>query len=65
MSFSVAPLLLDGDIVPQEARRALREAYAAPANERLLRLETAALVLRRDLGLDCMDARELVGLPPH
>lgn len=63
MSFSVTPLLLASDSVPAGARRALRAAYEAPPDERQPHLEAAARLLHRELGLDCQDARELVGLP--
>jgi hypothetical protein len=63
MSFSVAPLLLDSDSVPPGARRALRDAYDGPPAERVAHLEAAARVLHFELGLDCTDALELVGLP--
>jgi hypothetical protein len=63
MSFSVAPLLLDSESVPLGARRALRSAHEAPPHERARHLETAARVLHHELGLDCIDALELVGLP--
>jgi hypothetical protein len=62
MNFSLAPLLLHGDDVPVIARRALRDAYDAPLEERTLHLESAARILHRELDLDCSDARELVGL---
>jgi hypothetical protein len=62
MSFSVAHLLLASESVPLGARRALRFAHEAPPDERVPHLEAAARVLHRELGLDCMDARELVGL---
>jgi hypothetical protein len=62
MSFSVAPLLLHSDQVPATARHALRAAYAAPIEERSPHLESAARILHRELDLDCVDARELVGL---
>jgi hypothetical protein len=64
MSFSVTPLLLHSDQVPTAARRALRAAYDAPIEERAPYLESAARILHRDgeLDLDCVDARELVGL---
>jgi hypothetical protein len=62
MSLSLVPLLLESDDVPALARRALREAYGASPEERTPHLETAARSLHRDLGLDCDDARELVGL---
>jgi len=62
MSLSMAPILIASDDVPVMARRALRAARdAAPAN-RSWHLETAARSLHRDLGLDCDDARALVGL---
>jgi hypothetical protein len=62
MNFSVARLLLDSDSVPLDARTALRMAYAAAPHERVRHLMTAARVLHREVGLDCSDARELVGL---
>jgi hypothetical protein len=62
MSFSVAPLLLHSDHVPLTARHALRAAYAAPVEERTAHLESAARILHRELDLNCLDARELVGL---
>jgi hypothetical protein len=62
MSFSVAHLLVDSESVPLDARRALRTAHDAPPHERTAHLETAARALHRELGLDCTDARELVGL---
>ncbi len=66
MSFSLAPLLLHSDHVPATARRALRAAYDAPADERTPHLESAARILYRELDeLDCSDARELVGLSPE
>ena len=62
MTFSVAPLLLVSESIPAGARRALRSAYEAPPDERVPHLERAARLLHRELGLDCTDARELVGL---
>ncbi len=62
MSFSVAPLLLHSDHVPLTARHALRAAYDAPVEERTTHLESAARILHRELDLNCVDARELVGL---
>lgn len=62
MSFSITRLLLHGDHLPASARRALRAAEAAPAAERAPHLELAARILTREVGLDCGDARELVGL---
>jgi len=37
-------------------------AYDAPIEERTPHLESAARILHRELDLDCVDARELVGL---
>lgn len=62
MSVSMVPILLQSDDVPAIARRALREARAARPEDRALHLETAARALHREVGLDCADARELVGL---
>jgi arginase family enzyme len=62
MSFSVAPLLLHSEHVPLTARHALRAAYEAPVEERISHLESAARILYCELDLDCVDARELVGL---
>ena len=62
MSFSVAPLLLHSDHVPLTARHALRAAYDAPVEERTPYLESAARILYQELDLNCLDARELVGL---
>jgi hypothetical protein len=65
MSFSVTTLLLHSADVPLTARRALRAAHDATAEEeRAPAPEAAARILNRDLrlGLDCRNARELVGL---
>ncbi|MDB4955726.1 MAG: hypothetical protein JWO36_3295 [Myxococcales bacterium] len=62
MSFSITPLLLHSDIIPSNAREALRAAYLAPAEERTPHLESAARILHQEAALDCHDARELVGL---
>ena len=62
MSFSLVPLLLHDDDVPETVRAALRDADHAPAGERQAHLEAAALALFRDAHLECAEARELVGL---
>jgi hypothetical protein len=62
MSLSMVPLLIQSSDVPAAARRALRDARDAPPEGRALYLETAARSLYNDLGLDCDDARALVGL---
>jgi hypothetical protein len=62
MSLSLLPLLIHEEDVPASARAALREATAAPLEQRPALLEVAARSLYRDAHLDCDDARELVGL---
>ncbi len=63
MSFSVAPLLIHSAAVPEEARSEIRAAFEAESDERHERLASAARILYEEAGLDCADARELVGLP--
>jgi hypothetical protein len=60
--YSLAPLLIHDESVPEAAREALRAATTAPPELRTTELARAAHVLHRDVGLDCSDARELVGL---
>jgi len=62
MTLSMAPLLIASSDTPAAARRALHAARDASPAERWSHLETAARSLYRDLGLDCDDARALVGL---
>ena len=62
MTFSIVPLLLHSDSVPERAREALRAAYDSPLEERSAHLESAARILHYELDLDCGDAHELVGL---
>ena len=62
-SLSMTPLLIASNDVPAAARRALRAARDASPADRSSHLETAARSLFHDLGLDCDDARTLVGLP--
>lgn len=62
MSLSMAPLLIESADTPAVARGALRAARDASPGDRARHLETAARSLYRDLGLDCDDARALVGL---
>jgi hypothetical protein len=50
MKFSLVPLLIDGQSIPDEARRALRENRA----------QDAAEVLMREYGLDCAEAGDLL-----
>lgn len=63
MSLSMTPLLLHSEQVPAKAREAIRAAYEAPPEHRGARLESAARILHQETGLECSDARELVGLP--
>lgn len=62
MRLSMASLLLVEEDVPESVRNALREAAAAPLEERPRLLQLAASALYREVHLDCEDARELVGL---
>jgi hypothetical protein len=62
MSLSMLPLLIHSEQVPAKARDAIRAAYEAPPQHRDARLESAARVLHHATGLECSDARELVGL---
>ena len=55
-------LLIHSQDVPDSAREALLSARSAPAAERRSMLLQAAKILHLDLGLDCEDAVELVGL---
>lgn len=58
----VSNLLLHSDDVPPAARAALANALEGPAEQRRENLIEAAVILHREVGLDCSDARELVGL---
>lgn len=63
MSFSMALLLLHSSDVPPAARDAIQAAFDAPAEiARREHLTSAARILYREAGVDCDDARELVGL---
>jgi hypothetical protein len=61
-SFTLVPLLLHSEAVPEAARDALRSAISAPPEQRDSELLVAARVLRDETTLDCADARILVGL---
>jgi len=58
----IAELLIHSDDVPLAAREALTTAYNGPEAGRFDSLLEAAKILHRDTGVDCEDARELVGL---
>lgn len=62
MSFSMATLLIHGFGVPEAAKKALVAAQATPPEHRRAYLASAARSLYVEAGLDCADARELVGL---
>jgi hypothetical protein len=58
----ISNLLLHSEDVPVAARAALATALQGPAEQRCDNLVEAAVILHREVGLDCSDARELVGL---
>ena len=58
----ISNLLLHSEDVPLLAREALASALHGPAEDRCENLLEAAVILHRELDLDCKDARELVGL---
>lgn len=61
----MAALLIHDDDVPVAARIALASAHSGPAEARCENLVTAAQILHRDVGVDCADALELVGVDTH
>jgi len=63
MSFSMVPLLVHSAEVPSSAKSALRAASEAAPSSKRAHLASAARILYAEAGLDCADARELVGLP--
>jgi hypothetical protein len=62
MSFTMAPLLIHSSAVPDGARSALRAALETSEESRDEHLVSAARILYAEAGIDCADARELVGL---
>jgi hypothetical protein len=62
MSFNLAPLLIHSIHVPENARSALRTALETSPPTQREHLTSAARILYAESGLDCADARELVGL---
>jgi len=61
--FTMASLLRHSENVPAAARDALVAAHDGVAPEqRLELLESAARILHFEAGVECSDARELVGL---
>jgi hypothetical protein len=63
MSLSMTSILVHSEQVPAEARDAIRAAHEAAPEQRGAQLVSAARILHLATGLDCSDARELVGLP--
>ncbi len=61
MPFTMATLLMHDEQAPAGARALLRAASQSAPALRAELLESAANVLR-ELGLECSDARQLVGL---
>jgi hypothetical protein len=62
--FTIAPLLLHSDAVPQAAREALKAGLYGPPAQREAELQSAARLLYAEADIPCEDARELVGLEP-
>ena len=62
MSLSIATLLIHNADVPPTARAALHAAQHEPPASRPALLVTAARILHHEVGVDCADALELVGL---
>jgi hypothetical protein len=58
----MASLLIYDAEVPPAARSALAAAYRAAPEDRPELLASAAHILRREAGVECADARELVDL---
>jgi hypothetical protein len=52
-NFSLVPLLLNGQSISSEARRALSEN----------RMKDAAVILMQDYGLTCVEAGDLLNVP--
>ena len=62
MTFSMLPLLVHSEDLSEDLRETFRQALDAPPEERQTHLEVAARALYREVGLECADARALVGL---
>jgi hypothetical protein len=62
MSLKMASLLIYDELVPELVRDAIRTALAAPEEHKQERLASAARVLHRETGIDCVDVQELIGL---
>lgn len=64
MSIAMASLLAHSDQVPASARVAIKAAHEGPAALRTGLLESAAMILYEQAGIECADARELLDLQP-
>jgi hypothetical protein len=53
MKFSIVPLLIGGESISAEVKRALREN----------RLRDAAKLIMQEYGLSCVEARQLLDVP--
>jgi hypothetical protein len=62
MPYSMAPLLIHSQAVPEGARDALRAAQDASPHERREILASAGRILVEN-GVDCEDVQELLDLP--
>lgn len=60
--FSMLPLLVHSQAVPEGARNALLAAQASSPETRVAALKSAARVLHSETGLECRDVLEIVGL---
>jgi hypothetical protein len=63
MSMSMASILVHSQALPELARNVIHAAHRGPAALRTPLLESAARILHDEVGLDCVDARELLDLP--
>jgi hypothetical protein len=64
MSFNMGFLLAHSEQLPIAARAAIREAQDGARENRVERLEAAARILHREIGVPCSDVRELLDLQP-
>jgi len=60
--FSMLPLLVHSNAVPEGARNALLAAQASSPETRAAALKSAAKVLHTETGLECRDVLEIVGI---
>jgi hypothetical protein len=64
MALSMMPLLIHSEALPLKVRAALKAADMAPPELKPRELELAAHLLYGEVGIDCRDVRDLVGLGP-